>query len=371
MFNPMRLSILFALFLACSALFICLPGRAQTALQPGYNKAEYVELCKAYSRWGDSLFFQGIPESSRYERVYRSSEVGLDNCWELYLDKQGGAPVISIRGSTADPVSWLANFYAAMVPATGVLRLNSASSWSYTLSSRPDASVHSGWLVATAALSADILAKIDSAYQQNTREWIIYGHSQGGAIACLLRAYLHGLQSQNLLPSDIRFKTYCSAAPKPGNLPFAYTYEQITAGGWSITVVNPLDWVPEVPLSVQTVDDFNPVNPFKGAKENFKGLPAKERLALSYVYGQLTRPAVKSQKRYEKFLGSAVASRVEKQLPGLQLPAFAHTGNYVRVGPHKVFSLTGTYQNKFNDNDSSIFVHHMVQPYLFLAEQED
>ncbi len=93
------------------------------------------------------------------------------------------------------------------------------------------------------------------------------GHSQGGAIAYLLTAHFYNLQQQGKLPADIRFKTYCSAAPKPGNLYFAYDYETTTRGGWACNVVNAADWVPETPFSVQTVSDFNTTNPFVNAKK--------------------------------------------------------------------------------------------------------
>jgi predicted esterase len=62
----------------------------------------------------------------------------------------------------------------------------------------------------------------------NKKESYIMGHSQGGAIAYLLTAHLLSLQKENKIPSEIVFKTYCSAAPKPGNLHFAYA---LTSGG--------------------------------------------------------------------------------------------------------------------------------------------
>jgi hypothetical protein len=62
---------------------------------------------------------------------------------------------------------------------------------------------------------------------------------------------------------DIKFKTYCSAAPKPGNLYFSYDYEADNQIGWSFTVVNGADWVPELPVSIQSIGDFNKTNPFK------------------------------------------------------------------------------------------------------------
>src|SRR5690606_17113241 len=126
------------------------------------------------------------------------------------------------RGSTLNQASWLANFYAAMVPAKGELQLSKDEVFSYELASSPLAAVHVGCLVATGFLAGDIQGQIDSCYSEGMKEFLIVGHSQGGAIAYLLTAHLLNLQKQQKLPHDIRFKTYCSAAPKPGNLYFGY-----------------------------------------------------------------------------------------------------------------------------------------------------
>ncbi|HPN72156.1 MAG TPA: hypothetical protein PLZ32_21680, partial [Saprospiraceae bacterium] len=77
------------------------------------------------------------------------------------------------------------------------------------------------------------MPKIDSLYKTGTKEFLIMGHSQGGAIAYLMTSYLYNLQQLGQLPIDIKFKTYCSAAPKPGNLYYAYEYEAMTQGGWA------------------------------------------------------------------------------------------------------------------------------------------
>lgn len=207
-------------------------------LEAGFDKSEYIELLKAYSRWGDSIFYEGIPASERFKPAYRSPVMGLENRWELYTDDNQVA-VISIRGTTAEPTSWLANFYAAMVPAKGTLQLSDSNDFDYQLSENPRAAVHVGWLVSSAFLSADILHKLDSCYATGIKDYIIFGHSQGGAIAYLLTSQLHHLMDSGRLPGDIRFKTYCSAAPKPGNLYYAYDYEHTTVGGWGFNVVNP------------------------------------------------------------------------------------------------------------------------------------
>lgn len=176
------------------------------SLQPGFDKEQYRKLLYVSAQFGDSGYRAKLPPPAGYHRVYESPVVGLANQWQLWQTDEG-VPVISIRGTTRSDVSWLANFYAAMVPAKGTLQLTSAFNFSYQLAAHPQATVHTGWLVSMAFLARDILPKIDSLHKSGKRDVLIIGHSQGGAIAYLLTAYLLNLQKQNLLPAVLRFKT--------------------------------------------------------------------------------------------------------------------------------------------------------------------
>lgn len=89
-------------------------------LQPGFNKDEYTALMKVSAQFGDSAYAAQIPPPAGYGLAYRSPVMGLDNRWDLWRSPEG-TPIISIRGTTQKEVSWLANFYAAMVPAKGEL----------------------------------------------------------------------------------------------------------------------------------------------------------------------------------------------------------------------------------------------------------
>jgi hypothetical protein len=187
------------------------------ALKPGFEKAEYLELLKVCARHGSPEYVKNIAKPQHSEFLYRSPVMGLENQWDLYM-RDDRVAIVSVRGTTASLISWLANFYAAMVPAIGELHLNDTTKFKYHLADNPKAAVHVGWLLSTAYLSKDILPKLDSLYQEGIKDVIIMGHSQGGAIAYLLTAYLYELQNEGRLARDIRFKTYCSAGPKPGNL---------------------------------------------------------------------------------------------------------------------------------------------------------
>ncbi|MFW6351616.1 MAG: lipase family protein, partial [Bacteroidota bacterium] len=235
-------------------------------LKPGFNSTEYRDmlLIAEFTNNHDSTKLAGLTHPADYKKIYRSVSMGLDHLWELWM-RHDGVAVISIRGTTPKTESWLSNYYVAMIPAKGSLVLSEDKTFSYQVADNPKAAVHTGWMIGMASLAIDILPRIDSLYQTGTRHFMITGHSQGGAISFLLNAHLQHLQKQELLPSDIRFKTYSSAAPKPGNLYFAYDYEMLNRQGWAFNVVNTADWVPETPLTVQTINNFNEINPFKNA----------------------------------------------------------------------------------------------------------
>ncbi|RYG51652.1 MAG: hypothetical protein EOO01_08110, partial [Chitinophagaceae bacterium] len=196
-------------------LFTCSNTDAQQ-LKPGFDQFEYLQLLRAYARWGDSTYYKQIPESRIYKkqgRKYRSEEVGFMNSWEMY--ETPSQTVISIRGSTKEQVSWMANFYCAMIPAIGTMKLNDTTSFDYHFADHPQAAVHIGWAVSACFLLPDIVSKIHERYAMNRKDFIIFGHSQGAGIAYFVTAQLKYYQRTGKLPKDIQFKTYCSATPKP------------------------------------------------------------------------------------------------------------------------------------------------------------
>lgn len=337
-------------------------------LKPGFDKAEYINLMKLSAQFGDSAYQAAILVPEKFELIYRSPIVGLDNLWELWTENEETA-IINIRGTTENSESWLANFYAAMVPAKGSLVFTNNESFEYELANNPKAAVHVGWLLSTAFLAKDIIPKIDSSYAAGLKDFLIIGHSQGGAIAYLLTAHLLYLQAQGAIPADIQFKTYCSAAPKPGNLYFAYDYEAQTQNGWAYNVVNSADWVPENPISIQTLDDFNDVNPFKNVEEVIKKEKFSSRLAMKYAYRKLYRPTKKAQKNYQKILGDITSKRVAKLIPGFEAPVYYESNHYVRTGNTVVLLADEDYYQIYPNDEKKIFMHHFHPPYLHLAEK--
>jgi len=347
-------------------IFAASPAFAQK-LQPGFDKREYIELLQAFSRWGDSTYYKGIPESTIYKTSYRSQEMGLLNQWELYEAEEHS--VICIRGTTKEKISWFANFYAAMIPAQGQLQLNDSLSFDYHFADNPMATVHVGWTLSSCYLLLDILPKVREQYANGVKDIIIFGHSQGAAISYYVTAQLKYYQKTGVLPNDIQFKTYCSAAPKPGNLYFAYDYEASTQFGWSHTVVNAADWVPEVPVTIQKLNDFNTTNPFKNARKNFRKMPFPQNQLLLFMHTQLTKHNRKAVKRYQFFLGKIMSKMIVKKLPGFKNPEYADSNYYVRAGNMIILMPDEDYYKMYPNDDKKLFVHHNLLPYISLAEK--
>lgn len=337
-------------------------------LRPGFDKEEYRSLMLVSAQFGDSSYAISLPPTPGYRLIYGSPVMGLENKWELWLSDEM-VPIISIRGTTTGEVSWLANFYAAMVPAKGQLQLSKKKTFRYELASDPNAAVHVGWLISTAFLVEDMIPKIDSLQKSGHKEMLIMGHSQGGAIAYLLTSYLRNLQKQNLLSPSVRFKTYCSAGPKPGNLYFAYEYENITQGGWGYNVVNSADWVPEIPVTVQTLENLNTVNPFVNAKDIIGDQGFFKRLALNYAYGKLRNPNQKAADNYRQYLGNYMARTLKKHLPEFVEPTYAGTIDYVRTSNTITLLADAEYFQKYPEDIKKIWTHHFHQPYLHLLEK--
>lgn len=338
-------------------------------LRAGFQKKELVELLRIGARTtSDSIYSKKFPEPDHSKMLYQSAPVGFNNLWQLWM-RNDSVAIISIRGTTPAAISFLANIYAAMVPARGNLELEKDFSFKYELSGLPNAAVHVGYLVAMAYLSRDILPKIDSCLRQGINEFIITGHSQGGAISYLLRAYMEQLKNEGRIPGGAHIKTYTIAAPKPGNLYFAYEYEHINKGGWAYQVVNPVDWVPEVPFSIQTMDDLSETNPFRNVKQLIGKQKFPLNIGASLAYKQLSKPAKKARRQYEKWLGKRVGKLVKKSLKEFTTPAYYGSNNYVRTGTTVVLMPDSSYFQNFPEVRDSIWHNHTQRPYLFLAEK--
>ena len=341
------------------------------SLQPGFNGREYTDMLAInFQRFDDSaLINPKIPIPENYTVAYRSPDVGLKNRWNMWYRNDNRVAVISIRGTIGELASWLENYYAAMVPATGSLQVNDSVTFNYQLAADSKAHVHVGWVTGLAHLAPSITAQIKIAYQKGIHEFIIIGHSQGGALATLTCSYLFYLTQKGELPGDIVYKTYCSASPKVGNLFYAYDFDFITRSGWGFTIVNAADWVPETLFSVQTLTDFNPLNPFTNISAVIKKQPLIARWFIKYKYKRLKNGVRHAQKRLERNLGGVVYKYVKKFLPQLKEPPYVNDNNYQRAGVPIVLQPDAEYYKVYPNETTNIFQHHLFAAYYMLAKK--
>ncbi|MCC9043801.1 lipase family protein [Myroides sp. M-43] len=357
---------IFLLLLCSNAI-----GYAQSTLKPIADKTEIYNSLQLASDIQKAYPVDSLYSLTHYKSLYKSPEVGLTNMWGLYLNDKNNVYEIVIRGSVNKGVSWLANYYAAMIPSSGEIQLDNQTKRKYNLSPDTRASVHAGWTIASLYLMEDIQPKLDSLIKLNKKEFIISGHSQGAAIAYLITANLINQQINGKIPADIQFKTYAIAPPKPGNLYFSYQYEKL-ANNWSYSVINIQDWVPELPPTTQTFRDFNEISPLADhqVKKALNKVPWPKRIFAKNILNSIKNPTEKSVKKYNKYLGSFVFEFIQKQLPELKEPIYSLNSNYARCSNPII--LDGLHDKKYQEQfhkPENIMTHHLPPAYLYLLEK--
>jgi hypothetical protein len=349
------------------ALICCWPLFASATLKPWFDPSEYIEVLQRCAGQANHIIFPKTAPKLTYKKVYSSPEIGLHNRWELWLSPDGATMVVNLRGTVSSMDNGLENIFAAMIPATGALKLSDTGLFHYRFAADAHAYIHAGWTIGICSMIPDIISRAQEQYNKGVKNMIIEGHSQGGALAFLLRSYLHYQTLANNFPADMIIKTYCSAAPKPGNLNYAYDYNFITRDGWGLTVVNSLDWVPEMPFTIQRYSDINEVNPFTGNKTTLKKQNFFVRLYLRHVYNRTNRATRKAQHRYERYLGRTVYRFLRRYLPDSERPQFVHSASYMPAGIPVVLIPDEAYHKQFSGIKNHMFRHHFYEQYYFLV----
>ncbi|HTF05653.1 MAG TPA: lipase family protein, partial [Bacteroidia bacterium] len=332
-------------------------------IKPGFDGNEFRKMFQISAHQIDTPWTRvKFPFPVGYSMVCRSAICGLDNRWDMWLSSDSVA-VISIRGTTGTTESWMENFYAGMIPATGTLNMGNDSLFHYKLAADSTAYVHIGWTIGLASMAPDIVKQVNVQYNNGIRDFIIMGHSQGGAIAFLLYSYLH-YQRGVTIPADIRIKVYGSAAPKVGNLKFAYDFDFIARDGWAFRIVNAADWVPEVPFTIQTLSDLNRGNPFTDF-DRVRGLSWPAKFIAKRVMRSMNRKAKKAEKRFRKYLAVKTGRFVRRKIPGMPKQKYVHSMAYFTCGTPIILQPDQHYHTLYPDK-GGIFTHHYFGPYYYL-----
>lgn len=350
------------------AFFISITGfiSAEAQIKKGFDWKEYHDMFILCMKNFYAFEAGGLPEPDVFKLTYSSPSMGLDNKWELYTHHSEPIAAISIRGTSANDESWLANFYSAMIPARGTLQLSDSAIFNYSFSNHPQAAIHSGWAISVLSLSEDILYKIDSLYKKGIHQFFITGHSQGGAISTLLTAYLQQLQLQGRLSKNIILKNYASASPKPGNEYFSHDFKLKNETYGAFNVVNVDDWVPQTFLTVQRVEDYPEINIFKSFENSIDNASLLKRVFMNSLYKKLKKPLNKSQKQYQKYFGKYIYKEVKKHLPQLIMPEYFPSAYYTAAA--HVIPMQGNeeYYKKHPVAEAGLMNFHNTQAYYDL-----
>jgi hypothetical protein len=244
-------------YILFSVLFIC-SNIAIAQFQKGFDAKEATDMMALNNSFTFIKVFNTdtaiIPNG--YERIYRSGVVGLDNQYQIWKNKKFA--VISFRGSTTKQESWLENLYSAMIPSTGEVTLPGSEVVNYKFAKDTAAHVHAGWTLGLLFMVRDLTYHIKNLNQQGIYNIIFTGHSQGGALAHLARAYFENISKAAISPKN-NFKTYAFASPMPGNKVFAEEYNRRFAfKKSSYSIINPKDMVPKMPITLYNGKVFDP-----------------------------------------------------------------------------------------------------------------
>lgn len=283
---------------------------------------DLIQICNSFTY----LDLEGSDEAmipDEYLRVYTSPAYGMDNLFQVYVNQSKTKAVFHFRGSTDQKSSWLENMYSSLVPAKDTV-FKGGEPFLYTCAAHPDAAVHAGYILGLSYCAEDVLAQIQNLNKQGIYTIYITGHSQGGALAQMTRAYLNFLPPSQLNAKN-NFKVYAFANPMIGNKEFAQEYQlRFADPGYSFLLHNPEDLVPKMPIS------YNDSTFWKSNLQTM--LSDRENFSLkgSMKEGLLSMMGSKVGK-FNNTLSNNVQSELAKILGEFRMPKYKEGSNFMHT----------------------------------------
>jgi hypothetical protein len=287
-------------------LLLTLSINSSAWLREGFDPDEaksLIAVCNSYTfldLYGSDTLI--IPKY--YRKVFTSDVIGLDNVFQVYEGDNVG--VINFRGSTSKFSSWVENFHSAMIPGEGVIKIDDLDT-PYKFTADMTAAVHSGYALTVMLFAPILVEQINMLNSKGIYNILITGHSQGGAIAHLCRAYLGNVSKADVSARNV-YKTYAFANPMCGNEEFAKEYQvRYCDINMSYSIINPADLVPKMPMHFQ-----------KEKKWELKAL------AVQILEPVLTSYVNLSNQLIEKIVSSTYIS--------IEMPGYVRDINYFQIG---------------------------------------
>lgn len=302
-------------------------------LEKGFSAEEaknMIQICNSFSYldlYGSDK--EILPKS--YKKVYTSPSYGMDNRFQVYRNEKERKGVISFRGTTGVMTSWMANLYASTIDVKGEIKIDE-DIFHYQFGKEDDSKVHAGYSLAVYYLKEDLLKQIAELNKKGIYDFYITGHSQGGALAQLVRAYFEYLPAKELDPKN-SFKVYAFANPMVGNPSFVEEYNRAYVDTeMSFLIHNPKDMVPMLPYSYKdsTFWQDNLLEFLKNREGFSKTNFIVDAMGVLF-HDRVIAMAQKMSLRIEKQLFD--------QLGQIEMPTlyhdfdYMHTGNVVRISP--------------------------------------
>lgn len=306
-------------------LILAISHNSFAQLSVGFNPDEaksLIAICNSYTflkLYGSDT--EILPQN--YRKVYTSEVIGLDNVFQVYESNTTG--VINFRGSTEKFSSKLTNIYSAMIKAQGIIKIDSVSC-PYKFAVDTAAAVHSGYALALVLISPALVEQINILNTKGIYHILITGHSQGGALAHLCRAWLENMPP-GIISSNNVFKTYAFANPMCGNQQFAREYNnKYSNSNTSYSLINTADAVPKMPLHLPKKKYGSAFLLFKSWVNDIKQgeMPKVNELVLQVIEPALSHQVSTSNHLIEKLVASAYVS--------VDMPDYVRDVDYFQTG---------------------------------------
>lgn len=299
------------------------------------NPQQVIEMAYLIQDWpatDDTVKFRKPFDVDKYQKIYTSPELCLDNVFRVYRHKR--TYVLNFRASQLSVGSWMENIYTNMIPASGQMQIDGAP-YTYNFSNVSEAAVHSGFALAIVYMREALMEQIEQAHKAGMEQLIIIGHSQGGALANMLYAHIRNNQDKLGL-SNIICKSYTFGAPMIGNKAFAASFNAKLSGQQqSYNIANKHDIVATLPLQYNEADYWK-----IHLEEALKNDGAVNWLQLGKDF--LANEFEESLQNEIRSIGFNIEEQVERYSVPIELPEavntinFEYLSNKIEIDPMKI-----------------------------------